>query len=167
MPYRIWIFNQQTLGPFSATALLADIKAAHFSTLCRQYGLDPGLIGLAMDHLAVEQGVDDHVPYFLVWYQPRHQPPIIVNRWHVAEIVGNHHLTGEVEGALPPSIRSSLMRTQSIFSVSLEESQLYNLGLLLAYEIARWVASRGSGYVLGLDGAWYRLNAHQAFIPIA
>ena len=53
-----------------------------------------------------------------------------------------------------------------MYSVALQDEQLTDMGLLLAYEVARWIAHQGSGIVLGLDAAWYRLNEHQAFIPL-
>ena len=39
-------------------------------------------------------------------------------------------------------------------------------GILLAYEVARWAANLRKGLIYGLDGTWYRLNRHQAFIPL-
>lgn len=125
------------------------------------------MIDPTVEQLAVEQNVDGHEPYFLLWYQPRRQPPIIVNQWELAELWRNYQQEEVFEAALPPSLRDLAMDPTAVYSVSLEESQLFNLGLLLAYEIARWVAYRGSGLVFGLDGTWYRLNPHQAFIPVA
>jgi hypothetical protein len=67
---------------------------------------------------------------------------------------------------LTASVRARLMQVQAVYMIELLETQLTDMGLLLAYEFARWAAQRGSGIVLGLDGVWYRLNAHQAFIPL-
>lgn len=167
MPNQILIFKPQPLHEFSPGNLLEALKAVSYKTLCRQYGLDPALIALALAHLAVESAKGGGVPYFLVRYQPATQPPIIVSRWDIAEVWENADRTKEIFDALPLTARDQLSQTRVIYRVALEVSQLSNLGLLLAYEIARWTAGRGRGFVYGLDGVWYRLNAHQAFIPLS
>jgi hypothetical protein len=165
MSYRILIYNQRPLGQFSPTTLLADLKAVHYSTLCRQYGLDVALISPAMDHLAVDGSDEEHVPYFIVRYQSENHMPLVISKVGLADGWLGQVLTEGGQDALSVPVHDYLMRTQEAYSVALRYEQLYDLGLLLAYEIARWVAYRGSGLVFGLDGVWYRLNAQQAFIP--
>ena len=166
MPYRIMVFNQKQLGQFSKAELLTVIKGANFPTLCRQYGLEIALIEPALAHLAVEKAGGDQAPYFLLRYQPNGQPPIIVTEWNRDEIFHHQRLKGFDRQVAFPSLQNYFSRTQAVYSVALVLSQLSDLGLLLAYELARWAAHQGEGIVLGLDGMWYRLNAYQAFIPI-
>lgn len=85
MLYRILIFNQNPLGQLSGESLLAAITTANFHTLCAQYGLDPGLIQPALDHLSLEIAGGSAVPYFLVRYQTLHQPPLVVTRWDTTD----------------------------------------------------------------------------------
>ena len=166
MSYRVLIFNQRPLGQFSAADLLADIKKVHFSTLCCQYGLDPSQIKSALGHLSVEWSENEHVPYFVVRYQPENRAAIVVSNFNFDKVWDGYAAFEGGQHTLPAPVHDQLENTQEAFSVALEESQIRDFGLLLAYEIARWVAHRGSGLVFGLDGAWYRLNAHQAFIPM-
>lgn len=166
MPFWILIFNQHILDQINPQTLLKDLKAVHFSTLCHQYGLDPALIEPAVAHLGVEMAETGLVPYFFVRYRPRQQPPLVVHRWDAGEFWRHQGLGAEVLTGLPPAVREQLAHTQTVYAVALEKDQLSDLGLLLAYELARWLAHRGMGIVYGLDGDWYRLNAHQAFIPV-
>lgn len=162
MGYWIRVYNQHPLGQFSAEMLQAALSGANFDTLCAQYGLDPALIGPVRKHLAVELPVRQRVPLILVRYAPRSQPPLVVTEQSL-----DRSLHAESLGAgLPASVRARLMQAQFVYMIELLEIQLTDMGLLLAYEFARWAAQRGSGIVLGLDGIWYRLNAHQAFIPL-
>lgn len=163
MSYRILIFNQRPLGQFNPAALLGDLKAVHFSTLCRQYGLDPDLINPAMGHLSVDWSENEHVPFFILRYQPKNHAPIVISNFVLAEVRRRHSIFDGSQDTLPTSVRDHLESTQEAYSVALVDSQIHDLGLLLAYEIARWVAHRGAGLVFGLNGTWYRLNAHQAF----
>lgn len=165
MSYRILIVNQRVLGRFSPEELLVHLRAVHYPTLCRQYGLDSALINPALSHLAVEGSENEHVPYFLVRYLPETQPPLVVNLVNWPDI--RPGLTDADQTGLPVSVRSHLKQAQEVYALTLRTAQLHDLGLLLAYEIARWLAQRGEGLVWGLDGSWYRLNAYQAFIPVA
>jgi hypothetical protein len=166
MPYWILIFNQKPLGQFSGDSLLATIKTSNYRTLCEQYGLDPGLIQPALTHLSLEMAEGSAVPYFLVRYQPQHQPPLVVTRWDTTISVGRQWLVSFAESSVSADIHDRLMCTRELVTVDLFEAQLVDLGLLLAYEIARWAAGLGEGIVYGLDGTWYQLNVHQAFIPL-
>jgi hypothetical protein len=162
MPYWIRVYNQHLLGQFSAETLRAALAGANFRTLCDQYGLDSALIGPARRHLAVELPVNQGVPLILVRYAPRPQPPLVVTEQSLDLSLDADSLWV----GLTASVRARLMQVQAVYMIELLETQLTDMGLLLAYEFARWAAQRGSGIVLGLDGVWYRLNAHQAFIPL-
>jgi hypothetical protein len=166
MAYWIMIFNQNPLGKFSGESLLAAITSANYHTLCMQYGLDPALIQPAQKHLSLEMADQSAVPYFLVRYQPPHQPPLVVTRWDTLTPAGRGRLFDFVDHPVFAEIRDRLISTRELVTVELVESQLADLGLVLAYEIARWAAGLGEGLVYGLDGTWYRLNVHHAFIPL-
>jgi hypothetical protein len=166
MTYRIMIFNQNPLGQFSGESLLAAITTANYHSLCTQYGLDPGLIQPALAHLTLEMAGGSAAPYFLVRYQPQHQPPLVVTRWDVTTSEGRQHLVSFANIPVSADMRDRQMSTRELMTVELVEAQLTDLGLLLAYEIARWAAGLGEGIVYGLDGNWYRLNVHHAFIPL-
>ena len=165
MSHWMMILTQRRLGRVNKEDVLAAITAANFYTLCDQYGLDPALIQPALDQLEVEIADSRHLPFFFLRYQPRHQPPIVVTEWAVAAKAGKQFLVDVIEGFPTPFEGEHLVETRFIYSVELVESQLGDMGLLLAYELARWVMKEGVGIMLGLDRTWYRLNPHQAFIP--
>lgn len=166
MDYWILIFNQYPLGRFGKEDLLDAISASNFHTLCDQYGLEPALIQPGVEQLAVKKSTGEHVPLFFLQYQPINRPPIVVTEWDVAGENGKQLLADMIEGCGSSKTCEPLLKTRFIYSVELVESQLYDLGLLLAYEIARWATERGEGIVLGLDRTWYRLNTYKAFIPL-
>ncbi len=166
MHYWIRVFNQNALGQFSAETLLSALVEANFDTLCARYGLDPALIAPARRHLAVELPINQQVPLILVRYAPRPQPPIVVTEQGVDQYLGDKSPGKVPAEGLPARVRARLLRTRAVYTIELLEAQLADMGLLLAYEFARWAAGQGSGIVLGLDGSWYRLNAYQAFIPL-
>jgi hypothetical protein len=165
MSYWIMIFTQHPLGRFHKEDVLTAITEANFSTLCNQYGLDPGQIQPALDQLTIETSEVGSLPFFFLRYQPFHRPPIVVTEWAVAAEAGSR-LLAEVGKRFPtPYAGKQLVETRFIYSVELVESQLSDMGLLLAYEMSRWVLMQSTGIMLGLDRTWYRLNPYQAFIP--
>jgi hypothetical protein len=166
MTYWIMIFNQNPLGQFSGESLLAAIRTSNYHTLCTQYGLDPGLIQPALAQLSLEMAGGSAVPYFLVRYQTQHQPPLVVTRWDTTTSAGRQRLVPFAESPISADMCERLMCTRELVTIELVEAQLVDLGLLLAYETARWAAGLGEGIVYGLDGTWYRLNVHHAFIPL-
>ena len=107
----------------------------------------------------------DVSPFFLVSYQPKKEKLITVFRREVRFPEDKALLMEFVQGQQIYSLKSELHQTCCFFRIDLEESQLRDMGLLLGYEIARWLSFRGKGLVLDLQGVWYRLNVHQAFIP--
>ena len=166
MAYWIMIFNQNSLGKFPGESLLAAITTANYHTLCVQYGLDPALIQPALKNLSLEMAGGSEVPYVLVRYQPQHQPPLVVTRWDALAAPGRRRLSDFIDHPVFAEMRDHLMSTRELVTVEMVEPQLADLGLVLAYEIARWASGQGKGLVYGLDGTWYCLNVHHAFIPL-
>jgi hypothetical protein len=166
MPYWIMIFNQNPLGQFSGESLLAAITTSNYHTLCEQYSLEPGLIQPALAHLSLVMAGGSAAPYFLVRYQPQHQPPLVVTCWDALTGSGRQYLLEFADNPVSANMRDHLISTRELVTIELVEAQLTDLGLLLAYEIARWAAAVGSGVMYGLDGCWYGLNAHHAFVPL-
>ena len=164
MSYSIFVFNQCALGEISADELKSDLKNVSFTTLCEQYGLDLTLIPETQENLDVFAARSDASPFFLVSYQPKNQNLIAVFQQKVNFPEDKVLLMEFVRGQESHSLKSALNQTCCIFRIDLEEWQLRDMGLLLGYEIARWLSFRGKGLVMDLQGGWYRLNVHQAFI---
>ena len=166
MTCRIVVLNQKSLGNIDGDAILAAISRSNFRTLCEQYGISPDLILPGRVSLEVVAVSRDIASFFLLYYHPDRRTPLIVNEWYFIDTVAKSNLEvllGEISSKV---VREQLLSSSYLVSIDLSPGQLNDLGGLLAYELARWAAEIGNGLVRGLDGVWYRLNAHQAFIPI-
>ncbi|HOE70717.1 MAG TPA: hypothetical protein PKZ33_06580 [Brevefilum sp.] len=167
MSYKIIIINRWPLkSPGFTQVLLDELKTVDFESLCRQYGLDPALIGPTLAQLSVEESIGAPVPFFLLRYHDKGHPPIVISEWEIAGLPQQRIQEDQTPAHWPDCVLECIATSRAVYSVTLEGEQLTDLGLLLAYEVARWIAHQGSGIVLGLDAAWYRLNEHQAFIPL-
>ncbi len=166
MTYWITIYNRQDLGRLKESDFIASITQSDYHTLCEQYDLDENLIAPALSHLRLLKDPGETSSFFLLRYGPEGKRPLVVNRWTVDSEVGQAILGEAMDRASSDGIRARLKATNQILTIALAYSQLQNMGLLLGYEIARWSAWQGEGIMEGLDGLWYRLNRHQAFLPI-
>jgi hypothetical protein len=165
MGYDIWVFNQRKIEQDFTTLLISDLRSASFGTLCRQYGLDPGLIEPTLNNLEVISGVESHVPFFMLKYRTGNETPIVVSFWSLMEPSEREWFKQWLLSAPRGDFRQGLSKAQFAFRIELTRAQLQDMGLLLGYECARWLAYQGLGLVRGLDQKWYYLNQHQAFLP--
>ena len=158
MPFEICVFNSIPLGPINPQEILAAITESNYETLCRQYGLDPAMIDPGLARLSVLAAPKAEAPFFTVVYRTDGDRPIVVTvqDWESG-----------VSDILPPkSLQEAFAATMQVVRIELAEDQLQDLGLLLAYEVARWAAVQGKGLLQALDGRWYRLNAYKAFLLV-
>lgn len=159
----IVVCNQRLIEPPEEADFLAAITRSNFHTLCAQYGLDPALIGPSKEYLGVRFFAQGLSPFFLLDYQPEGEAPLVVHC--LSDDKREKFLQEKLLEEETLLCKQDLAHTRQIFSIQLSEDQARDMGLLLAYEVARWAAELGNGVMRGLDGDWYRLNRYSAFIP--
>jgi len=147
-------------------SVLKAISGSNLYTLCDQYGLDSAQIEATVAHLGLIRGkTTQFAPFLLLRYHPKGDRPLLVHAFQVDSSQGSLILHRAVNNTYHPALKKALGKTNQVLFIELSQIQLRDMGLLLAYEVARWAAEQGKGFVRGLDGKWYRLNGHQAFIP--
>lgn len=166
MAYWIMIFNQMSIEVVDEDKLLAAITESNYHTLCAQYKLDPALIETALMNLSVICAGGCMSPFFVVKYQPEGKRSLVVYRWAAESATGRTLLTQAKAELQNDSGEELLSQTQQIIGIELGVGQLQDMGLLFAYELARWAAFEGGGMMRGIDGMWYRMNKYKAFIPL-
>lgn len=160
----IYVFNRLPIGQYSPDEIRAAVTESNFHTLCKQYGLDPALIEPAKANLNIQVAAQDVAPFFTLHYNLPPDAPIIVNCWKERERVSE--FIRICTSIAPEAAQSQVIQACEVFKIELRRDQSHDLGLLFAYELARWAAFRGEGVVRALDGLWYRLNPHKAFLLI-
>lgn len=165
MPYSILVFNRKPISKIRPDAVLAVVTESNYQTLCRQYGLDKELIEPAKAYLRMIGPQGGDAPFFALAYGPAAQRPVMVHLFGLDQ--ARRAELSSVLATTPGSLRAALAKAAQVVRIDLGREQLSDLGLLLAYELARWAAVNGEGVLRGLDGRWYRLNRHRAFLPVA
>jgi len=167
MAYWTMIFNQSSIDVVDEKKLITAITESNFHTLCAQYGLESALIEPALMNLSVVSAGGQMLPLFMVQYQPEGKRAVMVYRWEGKSANGRRLLKHANEEIKASASEELLSQTHQIMGIELAKGQLQDMGLLLAYELARWAAYEGGGIIRGIDGVWYRLNRHKAFIPLS
>jgi len=166
MSYWIFIFNQQPLRQEDTRKVREAVAESNFSTLCKQYHLNAKMIHPALEHLEIVDGEEAFSIFLLLHYHPKNQCPIRVYYWDSQQETGKALIHDALDEVRVFGVREKLSTATQVLAVELMETQLQDMGLLLGYEVARWAAKQGTGIIRGLDGIWYRLNRHKAFIPM-
>lgn len=164
--YWIQVFNQETVWHLLDRALVPALRQVHYESLCQQYGLDQSLIASTRSRLEIISAPESPALFKILQYQPPNNVPLLIFHWDSYQKAGGNGLGEPLQDSGDPQLRERLLNTREVLGISLRAEHLQDLGLLLAYEVARWAAFEGQGLVYGLDGTWYRLNRHQAFLPL-
>lgn len=166
MDQEIIVFNPKSLGEIEPKKLKHALLKVNFETLCSQYGLNSALIGPAKEKLDVVVSENRDFPYFMVKYRGDKDRPLFVYERQLEFQKGRSTCDGITGASNSKVVNTHLSKTNFLVKIELGQKQLSDMGLLLAYEISRWAAVKGRGIILGLDGSWYRLNQHGAFLPL-
>ncbi len=166
MCYWITIYNPLPMSGFDEESFIKAITQSDYHTLCEQYGLDAALIAPAIHSLSVTYPPRAGSLFFFLHYGIDHAASLAMYRWSSASDTGRVLQSEALNHVASERFSGALMAAQEIWGITVEKHQLEDLGLLLAYEMARWAMHQGDGVMYGLDGLWYRLNPYQAFIPV-
>lgn len=164
--YWILVFNRVRRDKLDKGGLERALKRASLTTLCEQYRLDGALIAPALVHLELITDMAGEVPYSTLYYGAEGSRPIFIQRWDAKQDDGAIMLAAHLEKSHSEVLTGHFTETRQIWGISLLPAQLREMGLVLAYEVGRYLAVQGRGLVYGLDGVWYRLNRHEAFLPL-
>jgi hypothetical protein len=165
LAYFITIFNQIPLSRPFDRELLDFLQRANFTSLGLEYGIDPGLIQSAKSNLDVLTDEVGKMNLLLVRYWPASRSPVVIYRKEFKDL---GTIEGNNDANFPEKckgLKEKLLQAKVLYEIELEKNQLTDMGLLIGYECARWLAFHGKGLVRDLHGYWYRMNEQQAFIP--
>jgi len=143
MDQEILVFNPKSLGKIDPKKLIHILLKVNFATLCSQYGLNSALIGLVKVNLNVVVSENRDFPYFLVKYGGDKDRPLFVYERQPESRKGMSIWDGITGGSNSEEVNTHLSKTNFLVEIELGQKQLSDMGLLLAYEIARWAAVKG------------------------
>lgn len=167
MSYWMMVLCPTEINIIDQKGLVDALRAANYRSLCSQYSVDPALIRPTLKKLDLLAPPNFNVAnYFVLKYQAERQNPLVIQRLSVDEGSRLQLIQSLIGNNISLVLNTEFNKTRTIFWVELTRSQLGGMGIVLAYEVARWILETYGGILRGLDGSWYRLNAHSAFLVI-
>lgn len=163
MPYWITVYCRTPVSSLTPAELLAGIRdedpsapaGVDYWTLAEGFGIeDEEVVDAALDVLRVRpeqaRGLDCEV-----CYRPEADArPIVVHCWREPERVAEEIQEAEENRSPPPEALPRLRASREVVGLELGFSQLEDMGIVIAYELARWLAQKGDGLVADDDDQW-------------
>jgi hypothetical protein len=170
MAWWLTIYCRRPVSALAPARLLAGIQGhdsealagVDYWTLAEQLGIeDEAVVDAALDVLRVrgdeELGLRSGCE---ICYRPEIDArPIVLHCWSDPARVAEELQEAEESRSPPPGALSRLRAASEVVGIELGFSQLEDMGLVIAYEIARWLAQRGDGLVVDDDAQWMAVES--------
>jgi hypothetical protein len=154
----ISVYCRTSVGAITPAALLAGIQdrdpsasaGIDYLTLAEDYDVDEDVVESALECLRVESASKTFDTYEVHYTKPAKRP-VFVRRWTDA----SEHVDEELERKKrPPKLVTRMRATVEAIGIELGASQLTDFGIVVAYEIARFLAQKGDGVIVDLQHEW-------------
>lgn len=155
MPAWVSVYCTQPIDDVTPHELRTGIRENDYWTLAEQYDVDDDLVDAALALLRIE--ADNHG--FQLQYRPKGERQIAIHCWTAPERVKE-----EIEEVLElfdgdssetaTLIQEHMKNVQSVIGIELDFSQLEDMGVVFAYEVARWFGQHRGGLIKGDDDNW-------------
>lgn len=171
----ITVYCNRALGDLHARQLSAGLRGddsraiagVDYRTLAEDYGIDESLIENCSIAISVKEPPDASHAWYSVSFSSIGSDPVTIYRWMQPERV-SEEVSEMLErlGADDGELASRLKHTREVVGIELTSSQLADMGVVVAFEIARYIAQRGSGVVI--DDADHAMCVRDGeFVPIS
>lgn len=160
MPAWISVYCSKALGDMPpADTLAAEIRNNDFWTLAEDYEIDEDLVDPALANFCIEPDGSG----FNLHYRPEGERPIAVHYWtkpeRVEEEIQEVHEQLGGNNAAVGKIKQHLQAVQAVVGIEMGFSQLEDMGIVFAYEIARWFGRNRGGMIKDDDDNWSFINS--------
>ena len=164
----ISVYCTHSLAQVTPAALDAALAQADFWTLAEIYAIDEAQVIPALACLRIESENPTEFQHYNVIYREPKYRPVCITRCAGAAVVAqlaelHATLMAQGMGANAEIIRH-LEQVIEIVNIELGYTQLADMGLLIAYEIARFLAMLGNGLVQDAAGSWWRIGQQGEFV---
>lgn len=155
MPAWISVYCAQPIGQIALDTLSDEIAGNDFWTLAEQYDVDECLVDPALAALRFESM--NHG--FRMHYRCGDERPLVIHFWETSgqveeEILEVLEVLKNAPGANALRISRHMQHVKSVVGIELGVSQLHDMGIVFAYEIARWFGTHRSGFIKSYDDNW-------------
>ena len=170
MAWWLTIYLSEPLGALSGDQLLKGIQSqdteayagVDYYTLAEDYELEEDEVGAALARLRFEHTGKDPPLDGAVHYQAEDDArPLVIHQWRSSARIAEELEEADQVRSRPSGV--SLGGTREIVAVELGFSQLEDMGIVFALEVARYLAQKGKGFIVDDENQWFRIDDDGAF----
>lgn len=141
----------------------AALAGVDYVALAEDYDVDAALVGPALAALRVTSDKDT----FEVLYHPTDPSrDVSVERWTESARVDEELDDAREVREAPEEAEPLLDACVEVVGIELHATQFGDMGIVLAYEVARYLAQRGDGVLVDDENVWFRVEGG-ALVEIA
>jgi hypothetical protein len=129
-----------------------------YVTLAEEHEISEADVDEALEHLAVELVGPKPLDVEIRYREDPEARPIVVHLWSDPSRVAEE-IEEAREGREPPEgAHAYLSACREVVGIELGFGQLRDMGLVLATELARYLAQKGDGVIVDDEDEWYALD---------
>ncbi len=167
MPAWVTVYCSEPVDSIDPDQLLAGLSQADYWTLAEVYEVNEELVDPALARLQIIPSGEN----LQLHYRPEGERQLEIHRWtngaRIAEEIREVlEWIGEDRSERASAIQAFLPKVQGIVAVEMGFGQLEDLGIALAYEIARWFAHNCRGLIMDHNDKWFRTTDEWAFVEL-
>ena len=164
MPAWVTIYCSNPIGDMPDDATFGkEIRNNDFWTLAEDYGIDESLVDSALANFRLENDGSG----FNLHYGQHGDRPLTVHYWtNPNRVAEEGQEVVEQLGAdddRSAKIKTHLQDAKAVVGIEMGFSQLEDMGIVLAYEIARWFGRNRGGMIKDDDDNWSVIDDHGGF----
>jgi hypothetical protein len=159
------VYCARSVSHVTAADLTAALGAVDFYTVAEEFGIeDEAVVERALSQLRVEPLAEGPEIPFAVRYRPSELRPLFVHLWTDAERVRRELAEAEEEylagrsGRAVRQVRTALAAVVQVAAVELGLGQFEDMGLIIAGQIAEYLAGEGAGLIREVADEWWAIR---------
>ncbi len=159
MPAWVSVYCTQPIDEVTPDQLASGIRDNDYWTLAEHYDVDDDLVNPALAQLRIDRDSNG----FQLLYRPRGERQLAIHCWTAPDRVKEEieEVLGLLDGdssEIATRIQEHMKNVQSVIGIELGFSQLEDMGVVFAYEIARWFSEHHGGLIKGDDDNWSMID---------
>lgn len=159
MPAWVSVYCTQSIDDVTPEQLRSDIRDNDYWTLAENYDVDNDLVDPALALLRIETDRNG----FQLHYRPEGERQLAIHCWTNPERVKEEseevlELFDVDSGETATRIQEHMKNVQAVIGIEMGFSQVEDMGVVFAYEVARWFGQYRGGLIKGVDDNWSMID---------
>lgn len=163
MPAWVTVYCFEPIGEMPDSETLSkEIRNNDYWTLAEDYDIDESLVDVALANFRIENDGSG----FSLHYGQQDARPLTVHYWtnqdrvveEVQEVV--ERLGDDTRSQ---TIKGHLKNAKAVVGIEMGFTQLEDMGIVFAYEVARWFGRHRGGLIKDDDDNWSVVDSHGGF----